>query len=109
MRPGVAVIPHVHPQTGSARFAAARLLYRDRDIVGVHLTRHQYVLAQQVIQRLQQFADRAGPAPQRGTAQLHALAAVYLRLSVVRRVFGELRRDNARQQAGAGVAALYGF
>lgn len=109
LRTGVAVIPYVHPQPGRPGFAAARLLNRHRDIVGVHLTRHQHVLTQQVIQRLQQFADRAGPAPQRGTTQLHALTAVYLRLTIVRRVLRELRRDDARQQAGARVAALNGF
>lgn len=75
----------------------------------MHLARHQHILLQQVIQRLQQLADLAGPEPERGTTQLHALTAVDFRLAVVRRVFGELRRDDARQQAGTGVAALEGF
>lgn len=66
------------------------------------LAQHQHVLPQQVIQRLQQFAHRAGPASQRGTAQLHALAAVYLRLTVMRRVFRAHRRDDARQQSSFG-------
>ena len=48
--------------------------------------------------RLQQLADRTGPAPQRRPTQLHALTAVYFRLAVVGRMFGELRRDDARQQ-----------
>lgn len=71
----------------------------------MHLARHQHVLAQQVVQRLQQLADRTGSALQRCTAQLHALPTVYFRLAVVRRVFEELRRDDARQQAGQAVFA----
>ena len=75
----------------------------------MHLARHQHILTQQLIQWLQQFAHRAGPVPQRGTTQLHALTAVYLRLTIVWRVLRELRRDDVRQQAGAGIAALDGF
>ncbi len=68
----------------------------------MHLARHQYVPAQQVVQWLQQFADRSGPATQRGATQLHALTTVYLRLAVMRRVLRELRRDDTRQQASFG-------
>lgn len=46
---------------------------------------------------------------QSGPTQLHTLPAVYLRLPVVRRMFCELRRDDARQQPGVRVAALNGF
>lgn len=70
---------------------------------------HLHVLAQQVVQRLQPFAHRTGPAPQRGPAELHALTAIYLRLTIMRRVLCELRRDDARQKAGTRIAALDGY
>ena len=47
--------------------------------------RHQHVLAQQVLQRIQKFAERTAAAPQRGPAQLHALASVEFGLTVIRR------------------------
>lgn len=71
----------------------------------MHLARHQHVLPQQVVQRLQQFADRPGPAPQRRAAEFHTLTAVYIRLAIVRCVLSELRRDDASQRAGPRVAA----
>lgn len=75
----------------------------------MHPARHQHVLPQKIIQWLQQFTYRAGPASQRGTAQLHALAAVYFRLTIVRCMLGEFLRDDTRQQAGAGIASFDGF
>ncbi len=68
---------NVDPQPGSPCFTTARLLDRDGDIIGMDFTGHQHILAQDVIQRLQQFSNDTCPAPQRGAAQLHALATVY--------------------------------
>ena len=53
------------------------LLDRDGDIISMDFTGHQHILAQDVIQRLQQFSNSTCPAPQCGTAQLHSLTTVY--------------------------------
>lgn len=107
---GACVAPDVlYPQTSGASLANPRRLDRHRDVVGVDLARHQHILSQQVIQRLQQFTHCAGPTSERGPTELHALSAVDFRLTVVQRVLGELRRDDACQQARPRIAALDGF
>ncbi|BEU31274.1 hypothetical protein GU2018CL13_23380 [Escherichia coli] len=60
------------PTAGLSGFTAARLLDRDGDIISMDFTGHQHILAQDVIQRLQQFSNSTCPAPQCGTAQLHS-------------------------------------
>ena len=72
----------------------------------MHLPRHQHILVQQIPERLQQFAHRAGPATQCGPAQLHALTAIYLRLAIMRSMFRELRCDDTRQPDPADAVSL---
>ncbi|ALZ58716.1 hypothetical protein FORC11_p0028 (plasmid) [Shigella sonnei] len=56
-RTGVTVITNVDPQPGSPCFTAARLLDRNGDIIGMDFTGHLHILAQDVIQRFQQFSN----------------------------------------------------
>ncbi|KNA39680.1 hypothetical protein ERYG_05742, partial [Escherichia coli M114] len=67
-RTSVTVITDVDPQPGCPGFTAARLLDRDGDIIGMDFTGHQHILAQFVIQQLQQFSNGTCPASQRGSA-----------------------------------------
>ncbi len=67
LRTGVTVITDVDPQPGSPGFTTTRLLDRNGDIISMYFTGHQHILAQYVIQWLQQFSNGTCPAPQRGT------------------------------------------
>ncbi|BDO55262.1 hypothetical protein DZ08F97_50330 [Escherichia coli] len=57
LRPGITVITDVDPQPVRSVFTTAWLLDRNGDIISMDFTGHQHILAQDVIQRLQQFSN----------------------------------------------------
>lgn len=68
----------------------------------MYFDRHQHVLAQQVVKWFQQFAHRAGPAPQRGPTQFNDLTAIDMPSYGYRRVWGIL----CKQRRTAGLSPV---